>query len=91
MASSLLNVRIVTPKGIIFSGQAESVSSTNSMGPFDILAEHATFITMISGKPLVIRIPGKEPVTYTFPLSIVFAAKDKINIYTDIKLSTTKD
>lgn len=84
MADHTFNVRIISPKQVIFQGFASSVSSKNSAGPFDILAEHANFITVIENHPIIIRPVGKKPVVFTFPLAIIYTSQNTVNIYTQI-------
>ncbi|KKR87116.1 hypothetical protein A2617_00775 [Candidatus Daviesbacteria bacterium RIFOXYD1_FULL_41_10] len=84
--SPLLLVKIISPKETIFDGQATSVSSTNFLGKFDILPEHANFITMVKSVPIEVRVPGeKGPRSFTFPLAIIYNIKNKVSIFTDIQ------
>ena len=87
MANQVLKVRIVSPKETIFQGDVLSISSTNSKGPFDILPLHANFITLIENKPIKISTADKKNISYTFPLAIVYARTDAVDIYTDIQIS----
>jgi F0F1-type ATP synthase epsilon subunit len=80
---SLLNVRVLTPKKIIFKAEATSVSSTNSAGKFDILPEHANFITIIEDQDLIIKALNKFK-KFHFPLAIIYTKNNTVNIYTDI-------
>lgn len=83
---ALLTVRIISPKETIFYGPALSVSSTNSLGKFDILPEHANFITITQNQPISINQPSKRPLTFNFPIAIIYTYKNAVNIYTDIPL-----
>lgn len=80
------NVRVISPKQIIYQGNALSVSSTNSAGKFDILAEHANFITLIENSPIVIRTVDKQSVVFKFPLAIIYTTRNTVNIYTQIQI-----
>jgi F0F1-type ATP synthase epsilon subunit len=84
MAKLLLKVRINTPEKIIWEGEAVSVSSKNSEGPFDILPKHANFITAIENQAIVIRTPDKKKVEYTFPRSVLYMRDERVSIYTQI-------
>ncbi len=83
-----LTVRIISPKEIIFQGQADSVSSKNSAGKFDILPLHANFISFIENQPIDIRLKGQKDVNFKFPFAIVYNHENKVDIFTDI--ATTK-
>jgi len=78
-----LHVRINSPEKIIWEGQAESVSSTNSHGPFDILQLHANFITIIENKLIIIKT-SKESHEFTFPKAVMYTHKNEVLIYTNI-------
>ncbi len=84
--SEYLNVRILTPQSILFNGQATSLSSVNSVGPFDILAEHANFITLTENSDIIIRTTNGEEVKFNFPLAIIYTIHNNITIYTSIQL-----
>ena len=51
-------VRLVTPTGVVFEGDAEQVIAVNPRGEFGVLAQHINFITSLT--PCVLRIirPG---------------------------------
>lgn len=87
MANQTLHVRIISPQALLLDTKATSVSSKNSSGSFDILSEHANFITMIENSPIIIRIPNQKPLTFNFPLAIIMTSQDKVNIYTYIQPS----
>ena len=84
MNNPTLNVRIVTPRQILFDGIASSVSSVNSQGKFDILPEHANFITIVENNPIIIHDADKKVFSYNFPLAIIYTAKNIVHIYTNI-------
>ncbi|MCL4367556.1 hypothetical protein M1563_05320 [Patescibacteria group bacterium] len=83
---SVLKVKIVTPKATIFQGDADSVSSTNSSGKFDILPEHANFVTLINNHPITLCLANQQTKSFTFPLAIIYTHNNQIDIYTDITL-----
>lgn len=77
-----LHVRIISPRQLILDTQATSVSSKNLQGSFDILAQHANFITIIENQAVVVRIPKQKPLTFKFPLAIILTSQNSVNIYT---------
>lgn len=81
MADKLLAVRIVSPKEDVFSGEALSVSSVNSVGPFDILPEHAKFVTLIEKQKVVVVLPDRSKKEYNFDLAIVHVLDNQVNVY----------
>lgn len=87
MSNPTLHVRIISPQQLILETEASSVSSKNLQGPFDILPQHANFITIIEDSPIIVRVPNQKKATFNFPLSIIFVTENKVNIYTYIQLS----
>lgn len=85
MAEYTLHVRIISPQQLLLDTEAQSVSSKNLQGPFDILPQHANFLTVIEGQPIEVRIKGQKPLRFDLPLAIIFATENKVNIYTYIQ------
>lgn len=79
--TDLLNVRIVSPRETVFEGMVSSVSSFNSVGAFDILPEHAKFVTLVENKPLVLRLPDKQKKEFNFSLAIIHVHENKVDVY----------
>ncbi len=82
MPNPTLHVRIISPQQLILDAEASAVSSKNLQGSFDILPEHANFITLVENSPIVVRIAGQKPLIFKFPLSIILVTENKVNIYT---------
>lgn len=78
-----LAVTVKSTDAVLWEGDADSVSSVNSQGPFDILPMHSNFISVIENKPIKIRI-GKERKEYNFPFSVLYAHTNKVQIFTNL-------
>ncbi len=83
MDQELLNVKIMTPHKILFSGKAFSVSSKNSEGNFDILPEHANFITLIENQPIQIVKDNRESVSFNFTQAIIYNESNNVSVYAE--------
>lgn len=81
-----LLLKILSPREELFKGNAYSVSSVNSGGKFDILAEHGNFVTLVEKHPIIIKLTNNKTVTYAFPLAVIYARKNMVTIFTDIQL-----
>lgn len=57
--SSNLFVVVRTREKTLFMGDATSVSSRNNKGPFDVLAQHTNFISLISDFILIHPVEGE--------------------------------
>lgn len=83
---NLLHVRILNSKEVLFDGQALSVSSKNSAGKFDVLPEHANFITLLENTDVVVRGQNASPLKFHFKQAILYTSKDQVSIYGDISI-----
>lgn len=86
-----LEVRITTPKEVVYQGEVVSVSSTNVDGNFDVLPMHANFITFVQGKKIIVRPTSGEPKEFLFDFAIIYNKDSKLNIYTEIQLPNLED
>lgn len=78
-------VVITSPDEVIWQGEAASLSSTNSAGAFDVLPEHANFVTILQNNtPMVIRTTDGKELTFTYKRAIVAVRSDKVRVYVDI-------
>lgn len=78
-----VSVIVANTDKVLWSGIAASVSSFNSDGPFDILAGHANFITLIDAKPITIVTPDKQTMTFAFKQAIIFVVNNIVKIYAE--------
>ncbi|OGE64833.1 hypothetical protein A3I48_04455 [Candidatus Daviesbacteria bacterium RIFCSPLOWO2_02_FULL_36_7] len=85
MTTPTLHVRIISPQQLILDTSASSVSSKNPQGNFDILPQHANFITIVENEPIVVRTLDQKPLIFKFPLAIILTTENKVNIYTYIQ------
>lgn len=77
-----LHVRIISPQQTFFEGEVTSVSSKNMQGAFDILPQHANFITIVENSPIIIRTEGQKPQTFKLPIAIIYTHQNRVDIYT---------
>ena len=81
-AKELLTIRITSPDKVIWEGKGQSLSSFNIDGPFDILPQHANFITIIEDKPIKIITPDGT-VEQRFPHSVMYVHSNQVTVYTN--------
>jgi len=90
MPNPTLHVRIISPQQLILDTEANSVSSKNPRGNFDILPQHANFITIVDNAPITIRpAGGQKSLIFKFPLAIILTRENKVDIYTYIQPRNT--
>lgn len=78
-----LHVQVLTPQGVTWEGEATAVSSENSEGPFDLLPEHAHFISLVEKKAITVATQP-EVKTFTFETAVIRLIDDKVTIYANI-------
>jgi F0F1-type ATP synthase epsilon subunit len=76
-----ITVTIMTPFEIVWAGNAFSISASNSEGVFDVLPDHARFLTLIDEKPVVIHTENGESKTYFFSNAVLFFHDNSARIY----------
>lgn len=80
-----LGIQISTAvEGILWRGEGTSLSSENSQGPFDILLGHANFVTIIHGKPIVIRQKKTVIKKLTPRTAVIYVKGSTVKVYTEI-------
>ena len=68
---------------IFFHGEVKAISSINDKGPFDILPQHANFISIIK-KYVVLRIQEKQEKRIELESGILKVRNNNVEIYLGI-------
>ena len=84
MAQQLIQIKIMTPQQVVFNGPALSLSSKNTDGKFDIIAQHANFITIVEDQPIDIIQPDKRKISFNFNLAIIHNASNIVSVFANI-------
>lgn len=79
-----LRVRILTPEEVLWDGYAQSISSKNTEGDFDILPEHANFFSLIEGKPIVVRREAEDKKFEFDKPALIHVQEDTVSIYANV-------
>ena len=83
MDKDLLKVQIISPQKKLFEGQCSSVSSVNSVGPFDVLPEHENFISLI--KQYVSVISNGQAKKFEIKDAVLKAQANQIYVFVGIE------
>jgi F0F1-type ATP synthase epsilon subunit len=75
-----LNVIVKTSSETLFEGVAASVTSTNAKGEFDVLPQHANFITLVTEYVVIDRgrVTEKE---FKLEKGLLSAILDDVSVY----------
>jgi len=82
--ADVLHVRVSRATETVWEGAALSISSTNSHGAFDILPNHANFITLIKEKEVLIEDIKREVLKFTFKQCVMHVHANVVKVYVDI-------
>ena len=79
-----LTVVVRNKEKVLYSGQAQAVTSINDKGVFDVLPRHENFITLIKEK-VIVHPTLKENKEIQIENGIVRVYKDNVYIYVNFK------
>lgn len=91
MIRANFKLKVAAREGTVFEGEVTSITSYNEVGKFDVLAEHANFISLIN-TGLIIR--GKDNVEreIKFDNALLKVHKNNVEIYIGVEgMSPTKN
>lgn len=78
-----INVIIRKRGGVIFEGLAYAVSSTNEIGPFDILFNHSNFVAKIRDK-IIIHLDKMTKKEFIIDSGIISAKENFVEVFVGI-------
>lgn len=81
--TNFLTVKVQTPQEVLFEGKALAVSSKNSQGKFDILAQHANFITLIEKNSIILLTENRKQIKFEVSQAIIYNLQNQVVIYID--------
>jgi len=77
MATPLINLTIRSKEKLLFRDKVTAVTSYNAKGVFDVLAEHANFICVISQTIVVHKVDKKDN-------GIMIVENDSVSMYVGV-------
>jgi F0F1-type ATP synthase epsilon subunit len=79
-----LEVIVRSRNGIEMEDMADSISSENVAGVFDILPGHTNFITVVNNK-IIIRLHNKQVKEYSIQSGVISVEGTKVSIFLGLK------
>ncbi|MBS1536432.1 MAG: ATP synthase F1 subunit epsilon [Bacteroidetes bacterium] len=80
MSEHLLEIDIVTPQRVIYSGKAESVSIPGSKGPFQVLFNHAPIVSSLDIGVIKILNEDHDEIIYATDGGFVEVLKNRVSV-----------
>lgn len=78
-----LKVTIHDADKIVYEGQAESITTFNERGVFDVLPYHTQFISIIK-KSITVNNKGQEKKEFAIDSGIIEVLNNEVNIFLGI-------
>jgi len=79
-----LNVKIYAPFRTYFEGAATSISAVNKTGPFDILAQHKNFISLLASCKITVRVPQRPDFVMPIERGVMHVKANKVTVFLDV-------
>ena len=79
-------VKVYSPFRVYFEGDAYSISGVNATGPFDILPQHHSFMTLLSACELAIKAVRGQSTEHKIRISggLMHVKADRITVFLNI-------
>lgn len=78
-----MHIKVYAPFKTYYDGMAESISAENDTGPFDILATHHNFMTLLSPCDIMVRNEGQEE-KISITRGIMHVKADEVIVFLDV-------
>lgn len=82
--NQLMQVKVYSPFKTYFEGPAASLSAVNETGPFDILAGHKNFMSLLKAGTVNVRTPEKPDFNLPISRGVMHVKADQITIFLDV-------
>jgi len=82
-SKELLSLTVRTRDKVLFEGEAKSVTSTNGIGVFSVLPQHANFISVIKEFLTVTKSSG-EKVTFQTKTGLLKIWENEAHVFLDV-------
>jgi F0F1-type ATP synthase epsilon subunit len=74
-------VIIQSPVAKVWEGDVKALSAENSEGVFDILPDHARFMSLLNATPLTLDLDEDQTKSFTFKDALLYVDADVATIY----------
>lgn len=82
--SSTMHVKIYAPFKIYYDDQSTSVTALNGVGPFDVLPNHHSFISLLEPGEIIVRNEGKPDFKMNINRGIIHVKADEVKVFLDV-------
>jgi F0F1-type ATP synthase epsilon subunit len=82
-AKNRFKLRILSPYQTYYQGDAVSISAANRTGPFDILAGHINFFSLLTGGTVVVNT-GFQRLEFQIARGVLRVNHDEVTLFADV-------
>lgn len=76
-------VKIFSPYQTYYEGEAVSLSASNRTGPFDVLAGHINFFSLLTGGTIVLNT-GFQRLEFPVSRGILRVSNNNVTLFADV-------
>lgn len=84
LSKDKFHLKVYSPFKTYYEGDVTSVSAINDTGPFDILAKHHNFLTLLNPCDLIIRSTDHKDEKVTITRGIMQVRADDVVVFLDV-------
>lgn len=82
--STSMHVKIYAPFKIYYDDSANSVTALNGVGPFDVLPNHHSFISLLEPGAITVRSDGKPDFQININRGVIHVKADEVKVFLDV-------
>ena len=75
-----LYVTVRSRKGLIYEGELSAISSFNQVGRFDVLPQHANFVSMIT-KSVILHKPDGKQEEINVDKGVIMVERNRVQLF----------
>jgi F0F1-type ATP synthase epsilon subunit len=79
----VFRLKIWAPFRVYYDDLASSLSGTNETGPFDVLAHHKNFMSILNASELVVQAPRGEQ-RIKIARGVLYVRADQVTVFLDV-------
>jgi F-type H+-transporting ATPase subunit epsilon len=79
-----LKILVISPQRRIYEGPAVSITAKNKVGPFDVLAGHANFFSLLTASNVVVDI-GTQKLKFPINRGLLKVKANTVTLFVDIE------
>ena len=81
---NLFHIKVFSPFETFFDGEAYSLTAENETGPFDVLAGHANFLTVLLPCVIKIKTQNKDITSLPIERGVLHVHENRATVFLNI-------